>query len=94
MSRTTDSTSSGMCVQRMESDVSISSMMFGLTCAELLLVIGVLEMSVCAAFSGVTIIAIDANATARKRKATLRSAALLVGFEFVHGVSSDVFSSA
>ena len=50
----TASTSSGMWPKLIESDVSISSMMFGLTWAELVLVIGVLEMSVWAACSGET----------------------------------------
>ena len=50
------STSSGMCPQPIESEVSISSMMFGFTCAALELVMGVGEMSVCAARTGVEII--------------------------------------
>ena len=48
------STSSGMWLKLIESDVSISSMMFGFTWAELVLVMGVLEMSVWAACSGET----------------------------------------
>jgi hypothetical protein len=40
----------------MEYEVSISNMMFGLTCAALELVIGVGEMSVCADSTGVEII--------------------------------------
>jgi len=52
-----------MWLKLIESDVSISSMMFGLTWAELVLVIGVLEMSVWAARSG---------ETAKTRAATLQ----------------------
>ena len=46
-SPTTLSTSSGMWVHPMDTEVSISSMMFGFTCAWLVLVIGVVEISVC-----------------------------------------------
>src|SRR6188768_1617612 len=60
------STSSGMWLKLIESDVSISSMMFGFTWAELVLVMGVLEMSVWAACSGET--AKDSAATPQPRK--------------------------
>src|SRR5450755_4680401 len=50
------STSSGMWPQPIEPEVSISSMMLGLTWAPLVLVIGELEMSVCADSTGVEII--------------------------------------
>ena len=43
------SNSSGMCVQPMEPEVSISNMMLGLTRADRALDIGVLEMSASAA---------------------------------------------
>src|SRR5512133_295105 len=50
---TTVSTSSGICPQPMEPEVSISSMMLGLTWAELVEVKGELEMSVWADRAGV-----------------------------------------
>ncbi len=43
------SSSSGMCVQPMEPDVSINNMMLGLTSADRTLAKGVLEMSAWAA---------------------------------------------
>ena len=46
----TVSTSSGMWLQPIEPDASISSMMFGLTCTEGVPASGVLEMSVSAAW--------------------------------------------
>ena len=54
-----------MWLKLIESDVSISSMMFGFTWAELVLVMGVLEMSVWAACSGET--AKDRAATPQPR---------------------------
>src|SRR5678815_1371921 len=65
------STSSGMWLKLIESDVSISSMMFGFTWAELVLVMGVLEMSVWAACSGETANARAATPQPRNRPTAL-----------------------
>ncbi|MCE9657889.1 MAG: hypothetical protein K8R60_04975 [Burkholderiales bacterium] len=66
------STSSGMWLKLIESDVSISSMMFGFTWAELVLVMGVLEMSVWAACSGETAKASAATLQPRSRPTAVR----------------------
>src|SRR5664279_4893977 len=59
---TTDSISSGMWPQPIEPEASTSSMMLGLTCAAFVLVMGELEMSVCADSTGVEIIADSTSA--------------------------------
>ncbi len=53
---TTDSISSGMWPQPIDPEASTRSMTLGLTCAAFVLVMGELEMSVCADSTGVEII--------------------------------------